>query len=120
MAAFNYKNGQIPREEDNVYSFENSKTFLKLINKNFEFKNGNGASRDSFITNNNYVNYVMSKKENIDDIGKETWSVANVCNKNKIDFVSFKVISDLINKPSSEDQFKINHVLCKISRNIRT
>ena len=40
-----------------------------------------------------------------------SWSVANVCNKNKIDFVSFKVISDLINKPSSEDQFKINHVL---------
>lgn len=111
LTAFNYKIGQIPREKDNFFSFEKSKTFLKIINKNFEIKNVNVASGDSFITNKNYVNYVMFKKEKIDVIDMESWSVANVCNKNKIYFVSFKVISDLINKPSSEDQFKINHVL---------
>ena len=50
------------------FSFEKSKTFLKIINKNFEIKNGNVASGDSFIRNKNYVNYVMFKKEKIDVI----------------------------------------------------
>ena len=36
--------------------------YLKILNKNFEIKNGNVASGDSFITNKNYVNYVMFKK----------------------------------------------------------
>ena len=35
-------------------------------------KDGNGASGDSFITNKNYVNYVMFKKEKIDVIDMES------------------------------------------------
>ena len=84
MTAFSYDIGQLPREKDNFFSLENSKTLLKIINKSVEIKNANVASGDSFITNINYVNYVMFKKEKIDVIDMESWSVANVCNKIKL------------------------------------
>ncbi|MGL5591606.1 MAG: 5'-methylthioadenosine/S-adenosylhomocysteine nucleosidase [Mycoplasmoidaceae bacterium] len=121
LTAFNYKIGQMAKEKDNFFSFNNSKKFINAIKKDFEIKKGNVASGDSFISSKNYKKYLIFKEEKIDVIDMEAWSIANVCNKNKINFISFKVVSDLINQPSSEKQFKINHNLNrkKISRLIK-
>ncbi|MGL5245993.1 MAG: 5'-methylthioadenosine/S-adenosylhomocysteine nucleosidase [Mycoplasmoidaceae bacterium] len=113
LTPFNYKIGQMAKEKDNFFSFNNSTKIVNLINKNFEVKNGNIASGDTFITNKNYKHYLIFKEEKIDLIDMEAWSIANVCYKKKINLISFKVISDLISKPSSENQFKINHGMNK-------
>ncbi|MGL5640136.1 MAG: 5'-methylthioadenosine/S-adenosylhomocysteine nucleosidase [Mycoplasmoidaceae bacterium] len=118
LTPFNYKIGQMPKEKNNFFLFNKSTNFINNIKKNFEIINGNIASGDSFITNKNHKHYLIFKEEKIDVIDMESWSIANVCDKQKINFISFKVISDLIRNPSSEDQFKINHSLNrkKISR----
>ena len=99
-----YKRGQIPKEKE---FYLNS---LVLNN----MKSNNIGSSNSFINSEKYFQE-LQKDLDIDLIDMESTAIANVCNKNNIEFYCVKAVSDIVGKNLVSSQ-KINQYISKAAK----
>ncbi|MGL4647111.1 MAG: 5'-methylthioadenosine/S-adenosylhomocysteine nucleosidase [Mycoplasmoidaceae bacterium] len=111
LSSFGYQVGQMPLKERNYLNsqgaFKNQLTSL-LKNDNFNLKFGNLATGDSFISQSNIKNFKLLAKEDVAIVDMEGFSFAYVCDKNEIEIIIIKIVSDSVNLENQNAQFKKN------------
>ena len=90
-----YKRGKTPGEKNYYKNGISSKN------------NYNLASGSSFITDEKYIND-LKKELNVDIFDMETAGIAQIADKNNIEIIIFKVVSDLIGNTNADNLENIN------------
>lgn len=116
-----YEINQIPYEPKLFQS--NPKTnnlLIKVLNElNINYKFGNFATIDSFVTKDNVNKFNEITNSNILGVDMEISSIAQTCWHYKLPFSSIKIVSDSINSVNSHNDFENNMIsISKISKNI--
>lgn len=110
--AFGYQLGQVPKEKP-FYFFNNNlkHEIISCFDKNdINYINSNIGTSDSFINQNNFSNLYNANFDLISCFDMEATSIAQICDKNEVDFVAIKNVSDnILDSISNSDQFH-NHL----------
>ncbi len=97
LTNFGYKKNQIPREKSRILI---KKKYIKKISSLLDINDekpiiGSIVSGDTFVTRKN-VNFFFNIKNKVVGIDMESMAIAQICQKNNIDFFSLKFVSDSI------------------------
>lgn len=116
-----YKINQIPYEPKMFTSNSKMNKFLSLILEklNINFKVGDFATVDSFVTKENFSKFNEINSPNILGIDMELVAIAQTCYHYNLPFASIKIVSDNIKSKNSHDDFEKNVIeISKITKNI--
>lgn len=116
VTAFGYKLGQVPQEKERYdSSLEINEKIIEIFNNNFiNFKSTNIGTIDSFICRNNFFKLKNANFDLVSIIDMESTAIAQICDKNNVQFSSIKIVSDNLNKDEpSSNQF--NFLLKELS-----
>lgn len=107
ITIFGYKYGQIPKNPYYFLSNEKLINISKNCAKKLKIKNkiGEICTGDSFINNKKKKKFIKKKFPKAMAVDMESASIAQVCYKFSIPFISIRLISDLSNK-NSKSTFK--------------
>lgn len=116
VTAFGYKLGQIPKEKEFYSSsLEMNEKLIEIFNDNFiNFRSENIGTIDSFVNRENFSKFKNDNFNLVSIIDMESTSIAQVCDKNEVQFSSIKIVSDNLNnhEPSS---IQFNNILKELS-----
>lgn len=115
---FGYQFGQVPQMPQFFYSDEYYKKQLEqfLKNKNISFKNADVLTADSFRMS---ASEILNKTEGAFATEMEGTSIAQACYKLNTPFLSFRIISDILDSENHIEEYNKFEIECAmISSNI--
>lgn len=115
VTEFNYKLGQIPKEDCYFKTSQKLNDLIKAIfeNEKIEYKTTNLGTSDTFINKNNFLKFENEVFEKNSIFDMEGTSFCHVCQKMNFECSVIKVISDcFLNMDSSKNQFNNNLENC--------
>jgi adenosylhomocysteine nucleosidase len=101
---FNYEFGQVPEMPQYYYSDEKIKGLLEkyLLERNIPFKNSSVLTADSFRLSANEIKNEISSSFATE---MEGTSIAQACYKLNTPFLSFRIISDILDSENHIEEY---------------